>query len=74
MEKFGLVEKTKDELIEIALEQKEIEKRLRDDLNDANVRLTKTTKELKRANRLVSGFSIIYILMCISITYLLLKH
>ena len=73
MEKFGLVDKTKDELIKIALEQKEIEKRLRDDLNDANVKLTKTTKELKRANRLVAGFSIIYILMCISITYLLLK-
>ena len=73
MEKFGFVEKTKEELIEIALEQKEIEKRLRDDLNEANVKLTKTTKELKRANRLVAGFSIIYILMCISITYLLLK-
>ena len=73
MEKIGLVDKTKDELIKIALEQKEIEKRLRDDLNDANVKLTKTTKVLKRANRLVAGFSIIYILMCISITCLLLK-
>lgn len=73
MEKFGLVDKTKEELIEIALEQEETEKSLRSDLEDANAQISKMTKELKRANRLVAGFSIIYIIMCISITYLLLK-
>ena len=74
MEKFGLVDKTKEELIEIALEQEKTEKDLRGDLQVANAQISKMTKELKRANRLVAGFSIIYIIMCISITYLLLKY
>ena len=74
MEKYGLVDKTKEELIEIALEQEETEKSLRSDLEDANAQISKMTKELKRANRLVTGYSVIYILMCISVTLLLLTH
>ena len=73
MEKFGFVDKTKEELIDIVLELEETEKSNRDDLEVANAKNSKMTKELKRANRLVAGFSIIYVLMCISITYLLLK-
>ena len=73
MEKFGLVDKTKEELIDIALEQEKVENKLRGELDDANSQVVRLTKELKRANRIVTGHCIIYILMSISITFLLLE-
>lgn len=73
MEKFGLVDKTKEELIDIALEQEKVENKLRGELDDANSQVVRLTKELKRANRIVTGHYIIYILMSISIVFMILE-
>ena len=73
MEKFGLVDKTKEELIDIALEQEKVENKLRGELDDANSQVVRLTKELKRVNRIVTGHYIIYILMSISIVFMILE-
>lgn len=73
MEKFGLVDKTKEELIDIALEQEKVENQLRGELGDANSQVAQLTKDLKRASRIITGHCIIYILMSISIAFLLLE-
>lgn len=73
MEKFGLVDKTKEELIDIALEQEKEENQLRGELDDANSQVAQLTKDLKRANRIITEHCIIYILISISIAFLLLE-
>ena len=73
MEKFDLTDKTKEELIGIALEYEKVENQLRGELDDANSQVAKLTKGLKRANRTIMGAYIIYILMSISIIVLLLE-
>ena len=63
MEKYGLVDKTKEELIEIALEQDSKEKQLREELDDANEQLTQTKSDLKNRNGSVCILCLICMLM-----------
>lgn len=72
MEKFGLVDKTKEELIDIALEQEKVENQLRGELDDANNQVVQLTKEVNRANRVVTGFCIIFIMMSIYIVLMIM--
>ena len=73
MEKFDLADKTKEELIGIALEHEKVESQLRGELDDANSQVAKLTKKLKRANKTIMGAYIIYIIMCISIVFMMLE-
>ena len=73
MEKFDLTDKTKEELIGIALEYEKVENQLRGELDDANSQVAKLTKKLKRANKTIMGAYIIYIIMCISIVFMMLE-
>ena len=73
MEKFDLADKTKEELIGIALEHEKVENQLRGELDDVNSQVAKLTKKLKRANKTIIGAYIIYIIMCISIVFMMLE-
>lgn len=73
MEKFGLVDKTKEELIDIALEQERVENKLRGELDDANSHVVQLTKEVNRASRFSAAFCIVYILMSIYIVFMILE-
>ena len=63
MEKFGLVDKTKEELIEIALEQDSKEKKLSEELEVANEKLAHVKDELKKRNESVCMLCLICMMM-----------
>ena len=73
MEKFGLVDKTKDELIDIALEKDATEKELRTELENVNVQLARTENELKRSGKSICKLCVVCIMLMASVAFLLLR-
>lgn len=73
MEKFGLVDKTKDELIDIALEKDATEKELRTELENVNVQLARTEKELERRGKSICKLCVVCIMLMASVAFLLLR-
>lgn len=63
MEKYGLVDKTKEELIEIALEQDSKEKQLREELEDVNDQLAQAKSGLKKRNEMLSFLCLLCMMM-----------
>ena len=63
MEKYGLVDKTKEELIEIALEQDSKEKKLSEELNTVNEKMAHVKGELKKRDESVCMLCLICMLM-----------
>ena len=63
MEKYGLVDKTKEELIEIALEQDSKEKQLNETLDNVSAKLVHTESELKKRNESICMLCLICMLM-----------
>lgn len=74
MERFGLVDKTKEELIDIALEQEVKGKELREELNSINTKLARTKNELKKRNESISMLCFVCMLMMASIVVLLMNR
>ena len=67
MEKFGLVDKTKEELIDIALKQQETEQQLKDELENANAhaaQLENNLKERKKSFLLIGVLFIALMIYC----------
>ena len=73
MEKFGLVDKTKDELIDIALEKDATEKELRTELENVNVQLARTEKELERRGKSICKLCVVCIMLMASVAFLLFR-
>lgn len=63
MEKFGLVDKTKEELIEIAFEQDLKEKKLCEELEIAKEKIERQKVSLKKMNDAVCMLCIICLIM-----------
>ena len=61
MEKFGLVDKTKEELINIALEQKANEDLLRQELDNTTAKLAHTENSLKKSGKSICALCVICI-------------
>ncbi len=66
MEKFGLSDKTKDELIDIALEKDAKERQLSEELSNANSRLAQVKNELKNREKAICLLCIVCIIMMVS--------
>ena len=73
MEKNELVGKTKEELVDIALEKEKVEKELREELDKTSNELAHTAKRLQHKEKIVLSFCIIYILMSVSLMILLFE-
>lgn len=63
MERFGLSDKTKEELIDIALEKDAKEKQLSEELSDANSRLAQVKKEFRNKQVAFCNLCIICIIL-----------
>lgn len=74
MEKFGLVDKTKDELIDIALEKEASEKQLREELYQTNSKLAQTEIELKKREKSMCTLCIICIMLMATATFMLFSR
>lgn len=70
MEKFGLVDKTKDELIDIALEKEASEKQLREELYQTNSNLAQAEIELKKREKSMCMLCIICMILMALTTFL----
>ena len=73
MEKFGLSDKTKEELIDIALEKDAKENQLSEELSDANSRLAQVKKELRKKEMAFCQLCIICIILMASSALLLFR-
>ena len=71
MEKFGLVDKTKEELINIALEQEANEDLLRQELDNTTAKLAHTENALKKSGKSICALCVICIVYMICIMVLL---
>jgi hypothetical protein len=65
MEKFGLVDKTKEELIDIALQQQETEQQLKDQLENANANAAQLENDLKERKKSFLLIGILFIALMI---------
>lgn len=63
MERFGLSDKTKEELIDIALEKDAKEKQLSEELSNANSKLAQVKKELRNKQVAFCNLCIICIIL-----------
>lgn len=70
MEKFGLVDKTKDELIDIALEKDASEKLLREELYHTNSNLAHAEIVLKSREKAICMLCIICMILMALTTFL----
>lgn len=73
MEKFGLVDKSKDELIDIALDKEAKEKQLSEELYRTNSKLAHAEIELKKREKSMCTLSIVCLLL-IALTMFLVLH
>ena len=73
MERFGLSDKTKEELIDFALEKDAKEKQLSEELSDANSRLAQVKNELKNREKVIYHLCIICIILMASSALLLFR-
>ena len=69
MEKFGLIDKTKEELIDIALEKEAAEKELRAELEKVDAQLARAKNELKRREKSMCTLCIICMMLMILTTF-----
>ena len=74
MERFGLSDKTKEELIDIALVKDAKEKQLSEELSDANSKLAQVKKDLRKREMAVCQLCIICILLMASSALLLFSR
>ena len=73
MERFGLSDKTKEELIDIVLEKDAKEKQLSEELSNANSNLAQVRKKLKNKEMAFCNLCIIYILLMVCSALLLFR-
>ena len=71
MEKYGLVDKTKEELINIALEQEANEDLLRQEFDNTTAKLAHTKNALKKSEKSICALCVICIVYMICIMVLL---
>ena len=71
MEKFGLVDKTKDELIDIVLDQEAKGKQLNEEHNKTNAKLACALIELKERDSSISMLCVSIIMVMVTIAILL---
>lgn len=74
MEKFGLVDKTKEELIDIALDKEAKEKQLSEELYDANYKLAHAEIELKNREKAICKLCVICMLLMAASTFLVFSR
>ena len=74
MEKFGLVDKTKDELIDIALDKEAKEKQLSEELYDTNYKLAHAEIELKKREKSMCMMCIVCIMLMALSTFLVFSR
>jgi len=73
MERFGLSDKTKEELIDIVLEKDAKEKQLSEELSNANSKLAQVRKKLRNKEMAFCNLCIIYILLMVCSALLLFR-
>jgi hypothetical protein len=73
MERFGLSDKTKEELIDIVLEKDAKEKQLSEELSNANSNLAQVRKKLRNKEMAFCNLCIIYILLMVCSALLLFR-
>lgn len=74
MEKFGLVDKTKEELIDIVLNQETKEKQLSKELEEVNAKLAHAEGALKRSSKSICSLCVMCMLFMISVMVLLFNR
>lgn len=74
MEKLGLVEKTKDELIDIALEKEASEKQLREELYHTNSNLAQAEIVLKSREKAICMLCVVCMLLMAASTFLVFSR
>ena len=73
MERFGLSDKTREELIDFALEKDAKEKQLSEELSNANSKLAQVKKELSNREMAICNLCIICIILMASSALLLFR-
>ena len=71
MEKFGLVDKTKDELIDVVLDQEAKGKQLNEEYNKTNAKLACALIELKKRDSSIGMLCVSIIMEMVTIAILL---
>lgn len=70
MEKFGLVDKTKDELIDIVLNQEAKRKQMNEEYDKTNAKLAHAISEVKKRDNSICILCVIIIMMMVSVVVL----